>query len=222
MPHPDQNPLRSHENLDALHQRISGLLAAKIIDVRVFRGELTISTTIEQIVSVLTLLRDEAGGGFTQLTDLTAVDYPNRTKRFTLIYQMLSVTLNRRVRVEVAIKEGTVAPSVTQIFSSANWSEREVWDMYGIFFDGHNDLRRLLTDYGFEGHPLRKDFPLTGNVEVRYDESERRVVYEPVELTQEYRDFDTASPWEGTQTSMRQDESPRAPDQDRLKDDDHG
>ena len=134
---------------------------------------------------------------FRQLSDLTAVDYPERVERFEVIYQMLSIALNARLRIVTSIADGDIVPSAIDLFASANWVEREVWDMFGIFFSGHTDLRRLLTDYGFEGHPLRKDFPLTGYAEVRYNDTERRVVYEPVKLTQEYRDFDFLSPWEG-------------------------
>lgn len=173
-------------------------------DITVFRGELSVQIELDQLIAVLTRLKDLTGGAFTQLSDITAVDYPERTPRFDLIYQLLSVTLNQRIRLIVPIAEDSVAPSVTALFGCADWAEREIWDMFGIFFNDHGDLRRLLTDYGFEGHPLRKDFPLTGTVEVRYDDSERRVVYEPVQLTQEYRDFDYESPWEGAQTSMRQ------------------
>ena len=139
------------------------------------------------------------------------MDYPSRPKRFELVYQLLSVRLNQRLRLLAPVADGEIAPSVSHIFSSAIWSEREVWDMFGIFFSGHGDLRRLLTDYGFEGHPLRKDFPLTGTVETRYDDSEKRVVYEPVSLTQEFRDFDFMSPWEGMQTAMRQDDPVSGP-----------
>ena len=140
------------------------------------------------------------------MSELTAVDYPSRAQRFDLTYQLLSVIYNRRIRLKAAIGDGEVAPSVSHIFTTAVWSEREVWDMFGIFFSDHNDLRRLLTDYGFEGHPLRKDFPLTGTVETRYDDQEKRVIYEPVSLTQEFRDYDYMSPWEGVQTAMRQDD----------------
>ncbi|MGC6516748.1 MAG: NADH-quinone oxidoreductase subunit C [Candidatus Puniceispirillaceae bacterium] len=164
--------------------------------------ELVVRCDSENIIEVLTVLRDEEALAFDQLSDLTAVDYPNRPYRFELVYQLLSITHNRRMRILVALPEGAVAPSVLPVFNSANWAEREIWDMFGIFFAGHPDLRRLLTDYGFEGHPLRKDFPLTGYVEVRYDDTQRRVVYEPVHLTQEYRDFDFLSPWEGVQKDI--------------------
>ncbi len=129
--------------------------------------------------------------------DVTAVDYPQRDERFEVVYHLLSLKHNQRIRVKLAAGEETPVPSVTEVFNSANWLEREAWDMYGIYFSGHPDLRRLLTDYGFEGHPLRKDFPLTGYVEVRYDEDQKRVVYEPVKLSQEFRSFDFMSPWEG-------------------------
>ena len=154
------------------------------------------------IVAVLTKLRDDNHTAFNQLSDLTAVDYPERPARFEMVYQLLSITNNMRLRILAEVAEGQSVPSVTGIFSAANWAEREVWDMFGIFFAGHPDLRRLLTDYGFEGHPLRKDFPLTGHVEVRYDDSQRRVVNEPVHLVQEFRDFDFLSPWEGMQHAI--------------------
>ena len=145
------------------------------------------------------LLKNTETLNFSQLTDLTAVDYPDRLQRFELVYQLLSIENNKRVRIICSINDGQIVPSITSIYKSAEWPEREVWDMYGLFFSDHPDLRRLLTDYGFEGHPLRKDFPLTGYVEVRYDDIEKRVAYQPVQLTQEYRDFDFLSPWEGDQ-----------------------
>ena len=167
-------------------------------------GDIVVRASSDSIIELLTILRDEEALAFDQLTDLTAVDYPNRPYRFELVYQLLSITHNRRMRVLVAVPDGAVVPSVLPVFNSANWAEREVWDMFGIFFAGHPDLRRLLTDYGFEGHPLRKDFPTTGYVEVRYDDTQRRVVYEPVHLTQEYRDFDFLSPWEGVQNDIEE------------------
>jgi len=145
------------------------------------------------------LLKNTETLNFSQLTDLTAVDYPDRMQRFELVYQLLSIENNKRVRIICPIDDGQIVPSITSIYKSAEWPEREVWDMYGLFFSDHPDLRRLLTDYGFEGHPLRKDFPLTGYVEARYDDIEKRVAYQPVQLTQEYRDFDFLSPWEGDQ-----------------------
>ena len=165
-------------------------------------GDLVVRCSVENLIEVLTNLRDDEELAFTQLSDLTAVDYPNRPYRFEMVYQLLSITMNQRLRLLVAVDEGSVVPSVISIYNAANWAEREVWDMFGIFFSGHPDLRRLLTDYGFEGHPLRKDFPLTGYVEVRYDDTQRRVVYEPVHLVQEYRDFDFLSPWEGVQKDI--------------------
>ncbi|MDC3314175.1 NADH-quinone oxidoreductase subunit C [Alphaproteobacteria bacterium] len=164
--------------------------------------EVLVRISSNDIVAVLTKLRDDNHAAFNQLSDLTAVDYPERTARFEMVYQLLSITNNMRLRILAEVAEGQSVPSVTGIFSAANWAEREVWDMFGIFFAGHPDLRRLLTDYGFEGHPLRKDFPLTGHVEVRYDDSQRRVVNEPVHLVQEFRDFDFLSPWEGMQHAI--------------------
>ena len=204
MPSSSKLSLEQAATFDEWKQHFAVALRKSPEDISVFRGEISVQIELEQLLSVLMRLKDETGGGFSQLSDITAVDYPTRTPRFDLIYQLLSVTLNQRIRLIVPIAENAVAPSVTTLFGCANWAEREIWDMFGIFFNDHGDLRRLLTDYGFEGHPLRKDFPLTGTVEVRYDDSERRVVYEPVQLTQEYRDFDYESPWEGTQTSMRQ------------------
>ena len=164
--------------------------------------EVLVRISSNDIMAVLTKLRDDNHAAFNQLSDLTAVDYPERPARFEMVYQLLSITNNMRLRILAEVAEGQSVPSVTGIFSAANWAEREVWDMFGIFFAGHPDLRRLLTDYGFEGHPLRKDFPLTGHVEVRYDDSQRRVVNEPVHLVQEFRDFDFLSPWEGMQHAI--------------------
>jgi NADH/F420H2 dehydrogenase subunit C len=173
-----------------------------ITSLQVEKGELVVSIPSTYVLPFFTFLRDHTGTQFKMLMDVTAVDYPERECRFELVYLLLSISENGRVRVCVGIDEDAVAPSVTELFSSANWAEREIWDMFGIYFSGHPDLRRLLTDYGFEGHPLRKDFPLTGYVEVRYSETQRRVVYEPVHLTQEYRDFDFTSPWEGVQADI--------------------
>lgn len=162
-------------------------------------GEIRLRCKVDELLYVLKTVRDDPVLQFKQLSDLTAVDFPEKVARFEIIYQMLSLDLNARLRIVTSIADGDVVPSAIDVFASANWAEREVWDMFGIFFSGHTDLRRLLTDYGFEGHPLRKDFPLTGYAEVRYNDTERRVVYEPVKLTQEYRDFDFLSPWEGVQ-----------------------
>ena len=162
-------------------------------------NEMRVRCKVDDLLYVLKTVRDDPILQFKQLSDLTAVDYPEQAERFEVIYQMLSITLNARLRIITTVADGAILPTAIDLFASANWAEREVWDMFGIFFSGHPDLRRLLTDYGFEGHPLRKDFPLTGYVEVRYNDTERRVVYEPVKLTQEYRDFDFLSPWEGMQ-----------------------
>ena len=163
-------------------------------------------TNQENIIDLLKILRDDEQAMFKQLIDLTAVDYPEREKRFEVIYLLLSLKYNQRIVVKVALAQNEYAQSVTSVFGDANWLEREVWDMYGIKFKGHPDLRRILTDYGFEGHPQRKDFPLTGYVEVRYDEAKKRVVYEPVKLHQEFRNFDYLSPWEGSDYILPGDE----------------
>ena len=160
-------------------------------------GELVLRTTRLQIVSLLTYLRDDPACLFKQLIDVAGVDYPDRAERFEVVYQLLSLKYNVRVRVKVSTYEKSTVPSVSSVFSSATWFEREVWDMYGVYFSDHPDLRRILTDYGFDGHPQRKDFPLTGYVELRYDVEQKRVVYEPVKLNQAYRSFDYLSPWEG-------------------------
>ena len=168
-----------------------------VLGVEVAKGELVVSARADSIVKLLVFLRDDQNCQFKQLMDVTAVDYPDREARFDVVYNLLSLKHNQRVRVKTTAEEGAPVPSATSVFNSANWFEREVWDLFGIFFSDHPDLRRIMTDYGFEGHPLRKDFPLTGYVEVRYDADQKRVVYEPVKLTQEYRSFDFMSPWEG-------------------------
>ena len=168
-----------------------------VLGTEVGYGELMVTTTAPALVKLLTFLRDDQNCQFKQLMDVTAVDHPDREARFDIVYNMLSLKHNQRVRVKLAADASTLVPSVTAVFSSANWFEREVWDLFGVFFSDHPDLRRIMTDYGFEGHPLRKDFPLTGYVEVRYDSDQKRVVYEPVKLPQEFRSFDFMSPWEG-------------------------
>ena len=172
-------------------------------------GELTVTTTGENLVALLTFLRDDAKCGFVNLIDICGVDWPQRELRFDVVYHLLSPKKNLRIRVKVATDEDTPVPSACAVYPGADWFERETWDMYGVLFTGHPDLRRLLTDYGFEGHPLRKDFPLTGFVEVRYDDEAKRVVYEPVELKQEFRSFDFMSPWEGTEYVLPGDEKAR-------------
>tara|TARA_R110000868_G_scaffold123707_5_gene327434 strand:- start:4329 stop:4949 length:621 start_codon:yes stop_codon:yes gene_type:complete len=165
------------------------------VDAQVAFGELNLVAHRDRIVAVLTALRDRFG--FQQLLDVCGADYPDRVERFEIVYHLLSMTRNVRVRVKVATDEQAPVPSVITVYPSAGWFEREAFDMYGVLFSGHPDMRRLLTDYGFQGYPLRKDFPMTGYVEVRYDEEQKRVVYEPVKLTQEFRNFDFLSPWEG-------------------------
>ena len=160
-------------------------------------GELTLSTEAANIAAILKFLRDDPNCQFAVLIDICGVDYPEREKRFEVVYHLLSPRLNQRIRVKISTDEATPVASVNDIFPAANWFEREAYDMFGIKFTGHPDLRRLLTDYGFQGYPLRKDFPLTGYVEVRYDDEAKRVVYEPVKLNQEFRNFDFESPWEG-------------------------
>ena len=185
------------EALNVLADLVRGKLAPDLVGAEVKLGELTVLVSRPAIVKVLRTLRDDSDFRFTVLVDLCGVDWPEREQRFDVVYHLLSLTRNQRIRVKVMTDEDTPVPSVTGVFSSAGWYEREAWDLYGILFSDHPDLRRLLTDYGFEGHPLRKDFPLTGFVEVRYDEEQRRVVYEKVKLTQDYRSFDFLSPWEG-------------------------
>lgn len=170
------------------------------------RCQLVIETKPESIVRLLYFLRDNAGTQFKQLVDICGVDYPARAKRFEVVYQLLSIKYNQRITVKVSLNEDEIVPTVINVFSNANWFEREIWDMYGVRFKDHPDLRRILTDYGFEGHPQRKDFPLTGYVEVHYDEQKGRVVYAPVHLHQEFRNFDYLSPWEGTDYVLPGDE----------------
>jgi NADH-quinone oxidoreductase subunit C len=173
-------------------------------------GELTVTTTLSHLVKLVRHLQHDESLRFSTLVDITAVDWPGRRKRFELVYHFLSMYLNHRIRLKVAMGEDEIAPSLTPLYPAANWFEREVFDMYGPLFSGHPDLRRLLTDYGFRGHPLRKDFPTTGYTEVRYDEALKRVVYEPVQLVQEYRQFDFMSPWEGADYILPGDEKREA------------
>ena len=177
----------------------------------VAHGELTVTVALSNIVGFVEFLRHDPACRFSSLVDITAVDYPSRAKRFDVVYHLLSMYQNQRIRLRVQIREEDVVPSIMSVHPSANWFEREVFDMFGILFSGHPDLRRLLTDYGFRGHPLRKDFPTTGYTEVRYDEVQKRVVYEPVSLVQEYRQFDFMSPWEGAEYILPGDDK-AAPD----------
>jgi NADH-quinone oxidoreductase subunit C len=183
--------------LKELGEYISGKLGPAVTAMKVAHGELTLTVQREQILKVLKLLRDDGRCRFEVLIDLCGVDWPQRSERFDVVYHLLSPRTNQRIRVKTSTDDATPVPSANDVFSAANWYEREAYDMFGILFSGHPDLRRLLTDYGFQGHPLRKDFPLTGYVEVRYDDEKKRVVYEPVKLTQEFRAFDFESPWEG-------------------------
>ena len=193
--------------MNDFHDRLTKLVGHQCQAIEMKGGELVLHVALADLVSVLKAVRDDTELAVTQLSDLTAVDFPERPERFDVVYQMLSVNNNMRLRIITRADEGDIVPSVIGLFRSADWAEREVWDMFGIYFSGHPDMRRLLTDYGFEGHPLRKDFPLTGYVEVRYSDTERRVVYEPVHLNQEYRDFDFLSPWEGMQLPQVGDDS---------------
>ena len=187
------------ETLAELGEHIKAALGDAVEDCRLAFGELTVVARASDIVQVVRFLRDDSSCQFVNLTDLCGVDWPERDQRFDVVYHFLSPKQNLRIRVKVATDEDTPVPSIIDVFAGAEWFERETYDMYGVLFTGHPDLRRILTDYGFDGHPLRKDFPLTGYVEVRYDNEKKRVVYEPVRLNQEFRDFDFMSPWEGAE-----------------------
>ena len=192
--------------LRELGDHIASALSEDVIEITVALDELSVRVQRNSIVRVLTFLHDDASCQFKCLMDICGVDYPDRDERFEVVYNLLSLGHNQRVRVTLSTGEDTPVPSVTGVFSSAGWWEREAWDLFGIYFSDHPDLRRILTDYGFEGHPLRKDFPLTGYVEMRYDDQQKRVVYEPVTLTQEFRSFDFLSPWEGAKSVLPGDE----------------
>src|SRR5580692_8081890 len=196
--------------LDALGQTIVSALAGAATGHSIAFGQLTVTVQADKIVEVARFLRDDPGCRFVSFTDVTAVDYPGREKRFDVVYHLLSPTLNTRIRLRVAADETTQVPSIIDVFPGSDWFERETYDLYGVIFVGHPDMRRLLTDYGFDGHPLRKDFPLTGFVEVRYDDQEKRVLYEPVRLNQEFRKFDFMSPWEGADYPLPGDEKAKA------------
>jgi len=185
------------EELEELGAFIARSTPDEVFEVAVERGELVARCAVDGVVRFLSFLRDNPACQFTTLVDLCGVDWPEREKRFDVVYHLLSMRRNTRIRVKVEVREEQLLPSIASVLPVANWFEREIFDMYGVLFSGHPDLRRLLTDYGFRGHPLRKDFPTTGYVEVRYDEALKRVVYEPVKLVQEYRQFDFMSPWEG-------------------------
>jgi NADH-quinone oxidoreductase subunit C len=195
-----------HATLDELGQTITAALKGAVSGHSIAFGELTIQANAADIVKVATFLRDDPRCQFSCFIDVTAVDWPGRQKRFDVVYHLLSPAKNNRIRVKIEADETTPIASIIGVYIGADWFEREVYDLYGILFSGHPDMRRLLTDYGFEGYPLRKDFPLTGFVEVRYDDEQKRVVYEPVRLNQEFRNFDFLSPWEGADYPLPGDE----------------
>jgi NADH-quinone oxidoreductase subunit C len=194
------------EALNELGSTIAAALPGAVTGHSVAYGELTLAAEAAEIVKVVTFLREDERCQFVNIVDVTAVDWPARERRFDVVYHFLSPRQNRRIRVKIETDEATPVPSIISVFPGADWFERETWDLYGVMFSGHPDMRRLLTDYGFEGHPLRKDFPLTGFVEVRYDDELKRVVYDPVRLAQEFRNFDFLSPWEGTDYVLPGDE----------------
>jgi NADH-quinone oxidoreductase subunit C len=197
------------ESLTDFSAHLKEKLGTKVVDTALAYGELTIKVEPSDIVDVLTFLKTDPQCQFVSIIDICGADYPQREKRFDVVYHLLSPRQNKRIRVKVETDEDTPVPSAFSVYPGADWYERETYDLYGVLFSGHPDLRRLLTDYGFEGHPLRKDFPLTGFVEVRYDDEAKRVVYEPVELKQEFRSFDFLSPWEGTDYVLPGDEKAR-------------
>jgi NADH-quinone oxidoreductase subunit C len=193
-------------NLEELGEAIATALPGAVTGHSIAFGELTVTANAADIVKIATFLRDDPRCEFVSFIDVTAVDWPAREKRFDVVYHLLSPTQNARVRIKIETDEATPIASIIGVFPGADWFERETYDLYGVLFSGHPDMRRLLTDYGFDGHPLRKDFPLTGFVEVRYDDAQKRVVTEPVRLAQEFRTFDFLSPWEGTDYVLPGDE----------------
>jgi NADH-quinone oxidoreductase subunit C len=194
------------DKLETLGQVLASELAGAVSAHTIAHGELTATANAQDIVKVATFLRDDARCEFRSIIDITAVDWPSRENRFDVVYHFLSPTKNARIRIKIEVGETMTVPSLIDVFPGANWFEREVYDLYGVPFTGHPDMRRILTDYGFEGHPLRKDFPLTGFVEVRWDDEQKRVVYDRVRLAQEFRNFDFLSPWEGTDYVLPGDE----------------
>lgn len=194
------------EALDKLGQTIAAALKSAVDGYATAFGELTLHTRAADIIKVMTYLRDDPECQFVNIIDITAVDWPARERRFDVVYHLLSPKRNRRIRVKLETGETGPVPSIIGVFAGADWFERETYDLYGVLFTGHPDMRRILTDYGFDGHPLRKDFPVTGFVEVRYDDDQKRVVYEPVRLNQEFRNFDFLSPWEGAPYGLPGDE----------------
>mgnify|MGYP000120588755 FL=1 len=192
--------------LKELGKYVQDTLGDAVTGITMRLGELSIEINRDDVLKIIKFLRDDVNCQFLTLLDVCGVDYPEDDERFEIVYHMLSMTHNNRIRIKLRTDEDTPVASVTSLFSSANWWEREIWDLFGVAFIDHPDLRRILTDYGFEGHPLRKDFPLSGYVEVRYDDAQKRIVYEPVKLTQEFRSFDFLSPWEGVQRMLPGDE----------------
>ncbi len=192
--------------IEDLRELISGRKGEDMLSAEVARDELVVTIPAQAAADFALYLKQDPNCRFTTLIDITAVDYPEREQRFEIVYHFLSMPLNQRIRVKAPVREGEMVPSIVDSHPSADWYEREVFDMYGVMFSGHPDLRRILTDYGFRGHPLRKDFPTPGYVELRYDEAQKRVVYEPVKLSQEYRQFDFMSPWEGVEYMIPGDE----------------
>ncbi|WP_342642181.1 NADH-quinone oxidoreductase subunit C [Rhodoligotrophos ferricapiens] len=204
-------PAQLDETLTEIREVIANGIGGLLTETSTDYGELTVKAEPEHILRVLRFLRDEPRLRFAVLIDLCGVDHPERERRFDVVYHLLSPYQNARIRVKTETDEEKPVPSVVELFPCANWFEREAYDLYGILFTGHPDLRRILTDYGFQGHPLRKDFPLTGYVELRYDEDQKRVVYEPVKLQQEFRNFDFTSPWEGAEYLLPGDEKAKQP-----------
>jgi NADH-quinone oxidoreductase subunit C len=194
------------EALNELGRHVESKRPDCVLGWSVTRGELTLDVSPSNLPDLLEFLRKDSACRFSTLVDITGIDHPERERRFDVVYHLLSMYENHRIRLKAAVRESETVPSITDVFPAANWFEREVFDMFGILFTGHPDLRRILTDYGFRGYPLRKDFPTTGYTEVRYDEVEKRVVYEPVSLVQEYRQFDFMSPWEGAEYVLPGDE----------------
>jgi NADH-quinone oxidoreductase subunit C len=208
------------ESLRELGDHVAAAFPQDVTGTAIAHGELMVAVKRDAVARLLAFLRDDPKCLFKVLVDICGVDYPERPERFDVVYNLLSVKLDQRIRIKAMADETSPVPSVTGLFSAAGWYEREAWDLYGIYFADHPDLRRILTDYGFEGHPLRKDFPLTGYVELRYDEEQKRVVYEPVKLKQEFRSFDFTSPWEGMAYVLPGDEKaqepPKAPEQPKV------
>ena len=196
--------------LNELSTYLGEKLSGRIGEAVLAYGELTVPVEPGNLIEVATFLRDDPRCQFISIIDISGADYPSRARRFDVVYHLLSPKQNVRIRLKVQADEETLVPSLTAVYPGADWYERETYDLYGVLFTGHPDLRRILTDYGFEGHPLRKDFPLTGFVEVRYDDEAKRVIYEPVELKQEFRNFDFLSPWEGTDYVLPGDEKAKA------------